>query len=296
MTNTQTTPLLNTEETYKSLQPFGNIEELNANTTEIRARFADQMTPSTYAVLDVLHRYASKYYGVSFRSKSKIALELGISRRTVIRACKTLEKLEVIEQYELKRHNGDRRQSSNAIVFVSVIEEEAKVDEINEVTPECHSVDAPFNAQKDLSTTYVTCACRNKNKVVKESKVKYEVKTEVAEPKSNAKDLLKESLPNGWFEQASPYAADYNDLYRITGELFKAKVNTVVRIETHVEEFGAVLRSAWVKLKNGRINPEKWYAYLFAAFRGKAERLEHEEKMNPIMNGIRALLDGHPVD
>ena len=79
--------LLNTDETYRDLQPFFSIGELNANTAEIRLQFGAQFTQSTRNVLDVIHRYASKYYGVSYRSKSKIAAELGVTRRTVIRAC-----------------------------------------------------------------------------------------------------------------------------------------------------------------------------------------------------------------
>lgn len=260
--------LLNTSETYSALQPFQSIEELNANTSEIRTQFADQLTPSTYAVLDVLHRYASKYYGVSYRSKSKIALELGISRRTVVRACNTLESLGVIEQHALKRHNGDKRQSSNAIVFVDA------------VTPECHTVDAPNNAPKDLSTTYVTDAPadKNDNSAVKEIE------------KKDDRELLKDSLPSGWYEEAVAYTTDYTDLYRITGELFKAKVNTSIRVETYVAEFGDVLQGAWAKLKNGRINPSKWYAYLFTAFRRKAHAIERAETVNPILGDIAAMM------
>ena len=113
----------------------------------------------------------------------------------------------------------------------------------------------------------------------------------VKENKTDKKELLKELLPDGWYEQAFAYTSDYNDLYRITGELFKAKVNTSIRIETHVEEFGAVLRSAYGRLKNGRINPTKWYAYLFSAFRRKAHALERSEKINPMLSEIAAMFD-----
>src|SRR5690554_4689653 len=140
--------LLNTESTYKMLQPFEKIEQVNANTRAIREQFADKLSPATRQVLDVLHRYASKYYGVCFLSKSKIADKLGVSKRTVIRACQRLEELGVIAQYPLYRHNGDRRQSSNAIVFVAQIEaKEAFVEQSeSNVTPECHPKDAPLNA------------------------------------------------------------------------------------------------------------------------------------------------------
>lgn len=135
--------LLNTETTYLSLQPFGNVEELNKNTVLIREQFADQLTPSTLAVLDVLHRYACKFPGVCYLSKSKIAEMVGVTRRTVIRACNLLETLGIIKQHELKRHNGDKRQSSNAIVFIAVEKEN--------VTPECHTKEALANTQNLLN-------------------------------------------------------------------------------------------------------------------------------------------------
>ncbi|MBO1910740.1 helix-turn-helix domain-containing protein, partial [Microvirga sp. 3-52] len=127
--------LLNTIDTYKLLQPFAHIDELNKNTIHVRELYADQLTPSTKEVLDVLHRYSCKYPGVCYLSKNKIAEMVGVSRRTVIRACNQLETLGIISQHELKRHNGDKRQSSNAIVFVAV----EKEDDNNNVTPECHT-------------------------------------------------------------------------------------------------------------------------------------------------------------
>ena len=231
--------LLNTESTYTSLQPFSSVEDLNANTINLREQYSNQLTPSTKEVLDVLHRYSCKYPGVCFLSKNKIAEMVGVTRRTVIRSCNQLESLGIINQHELKRHNGDKRQSSNAIVFIAVEKED--------VTPECHTVEALSNTHLNSSTTYVT-----------DAPVKTATKEVVKENKTDNKELLKDSLPDGWYEQSFAYTSDYNDMYRITGELFKAKVNTSIRIETHVEEFGAVLRSAYNRLKNGRINPTKW--------------------------------------
>jgi len=267
--------LLNTIDTYTSLQPFVHIDELNKNTIAVRELYADQLTPSTKEVLDVLHRYSCKYPGVSYLSKKKIAEMVGVSRMTVIRACNTLESLGIIVQHELNRHNGDKRQSSNAIVFVAVV----KADDNNIVTPECCTKEALSNTHLNSSTTYVT-----------DAPVKIDSENVVKEmPKTDNKELLKDSLPDGWYEQAFAYTSDYNDLYRITGELFKAKVNTSIRIETHVEAFGAVLRSAYVRLKNGRINPDKWYAYLFHAFRRKSQSLERAESVNPMLNEIAAM-------
>lgn len=264
--------LLNTESTYQSLQPFAHIGELNENTIHVRELYTDLLTPSTKEVLDVLHRYSCKYPGVCFLSKNKIADMVGVSRRTVVRSCNQLESLGIINQHELNRHNGDKRQSSNAIVFVK--------QEKENVTPECHTKEALSNTHLNSSTTYVT-----------DAPVKTATKEVVKDNKTDNKELLKESLPDGWYQQAFAYTSDYNDLYRITGELFKAKVKTSIRIETHAEAFGAVLRSAYGRLKNGRINPEKWYAYLFHAFRRKAHALERSETVNPILNGIAAMFD-----
>lgn len=167
----KTAKLLNTESTYKLLQPFGTIEQLNANTRAIRQQYAKELPLATRQVLDVLHRYAAKYYGVCFLSKSKIAEMIGISKRTVIRACQRLESLGIVVQYELYRHNGDKRQSSNAIVFLTQISaratfvndngQESDNRQQSDVTPVCHSVEALSDTQNKKSlkdNTYATQA------------------------------------------------------------------------------------------------------------------------------------------
>ena len=134
---------LNTEDTYKMLQPFESIEQLNANTSVIREQYKLELTPAARQVLDVLHRYASKFYGVCYMAKSEIARMVGVSKRTVIRACQLLEALGCIAQYETKRVNGDKRQSTNAIVFLTqleaksaFVEEEVGQAENTSVTPD----------------------------------------------------------------------------------------------------------------------------------------------------------------
>ena len=145
--------LKNTIETYQSLQPFFSIDELNANTKLIRERHGKDLTRSTYRVLDILHRYSCKYYGVSYRSKSKIAAELGISRKTVTRACQQLESLGTIQQYSLKRHNGDRRRSSNAIVFIRL--EPSKTEN---VPTKCPDKETPLDSKQLNPSFYDTYA------------------------------------------------------------------------------------------------------------------------------------------
>lgn len=256
--------LLNTESTYKQLQPFKTLDQLNANTRAIRERYSNQLTKSTYRVLDVLAKYSCKFFGVSYRSKNKIASELGISVKTVTRSCAKLEELGIIKQYATKRATGDKRRSTDAVVFVPL-----NLVQNDNVSTQCPDKDTPINT-KDLSNTKDTVA---------------------ASQNADDKEYLKNSLPDGWYEQAVAYARNAQDLYTITGELFKAKHGTTIKIEDYVEEFGQVLQQSWFNLKQGRVNPNRWYAYLYAAFKRTAHNLEGYQKAKPIMDGIKELFD-----
>lgn len=235
--------LLNTESTYQMLQPFTTIEQLNANTIAIRQQFGKQLTKATREVLDVLHRYASKYYGVCYLSKSKIANMLDISRRTVIRACELLESLGIIVQYELKRHNGDKRQSSNAIVFLSQIaarEAFGQVDEPmsdnmrinNDVTPACHSIDAPHKApEKNINNTYDT-----------------------GERAALIKNGLVSKLPKTLKYALAPFF-DAEELYEMVGVVYKAKasVDRDIQIEDYEKEYYDTILKVTSSYKLGKV-------------------------------------------
>ena len=225
--------LLNTESTYKMLAPFTSIEQLNANTKAVRQQFGKQLTKATREVLDVLHRYASKYYGLCYLSKSKIADMLGISRRTVIRACDLLESLGIIVQYELMRHNGDKRQSSNAIVFLSQISaREAFGQEVEvDVTPECHAKDALSDTpQKDLNNTYDT-----------------------GERATLIKNGLVSKLPKTLKYALAPFF-DAEELYEMVGVIYKAKasVDRDIKIEDHEEMYREAILSVMNAFKRGK--------------------------------------------
>ncbi|KQL54530.1 hypothetical protein AN964_14195 [Heyndrickxia shackletonii] len=111
--------IIASEETYKNLSTFNDIQELNEAVRYYKEQFKDKLSKSTVQVLDQLQRYSCVYFGVSFRAKANIAETLNISRRTVIRACQLLEKLGIIKQYEMKR-SKDMQQTSNAIVIQPV--------------------------------------------------------------------------------------------------------------------------------------------------------------------------------
>lgn len=259
--------LLNTESTYKMLAPFTSIEQLNANTKAVRQQFGKQLTKATREVLDVLHRYASKYYGLCYLSKSKIADMLGISRRTVIRACDLLESLGVIVQYELMRHKGDKRQSSNAIVFLTQISARDAFGQANEVvsdnmhaehvTPECHAVDALSDTtKKDLNNTYDT-----------------------GERAALIKNGLVSKLPKTLKYVLAPFF-DAEELYEMVGVVYKAKasVDRNIRIEDHEDTFRETILSVINAFKRGKT--KSLPAVLYRAIQATTHSITLKERLS----------------
>lgn len=216
--------LLNTEDTYKALQPFQTVEELNANTKAIREQYADQMTPSTYRVLDALARYACKYPGVSYRSKAKIAAELGIDRKTVTRACAALEALGVVKQYATNRASGDRRRSTDAIVFVRVIAE---------VPAECPDQEAPAKTIKISNYTRDT-------------------------DKPAESDILKRGLLSKLPKELGQTLGVFFDvptIHRLYGVMLRAKssVDRLMAFESNESEYNCAIMSVISAWKRGKV-------------------------------------------
>ncbi|MBD7984391.1 helix-turn-helix domain-containing protein [Sporosarcina sp. Sa2YVA2] len=254
--------MLNTETTYISLQPFSSVDELNANTIAIRAQYRDQLTPSTIAVLDVLHRYSCKYPGVCYLSKSKIAEMVGVTRRTVVRACNALESLGIIVQHELFRHKGDKRQSSNAIVFV-VVEKE-------NVTPECHSKEALSDTHLNSSNTLDTRkADFDKKEVVKN----------VEEVKADIKRGLRDKMPAYIYDLLSPYF-DLDDLYQAYGTLLrgKASIDKSIMFESNERLYSDAVLSVIHAYKRGVVR--NLFAVLFTAAQDTTAQIYRNENYN----------------
>lgn len=284
--------LLNTVDTYLSLQPFKDVDQLNKNTVEIRNQFADQMTLSTKKVLDVLHRYAVKYPGVCYLSKNKIAEMVGVSRMTVIRACKSLEEFGVVVQYELNRHNGDRRQSSNAIVFVS-IQEEIKADENNNVTPECDTQDTLSKTQKILNNTLDT----GKQDFVKKEVVKESLKDKDQNKKDSStiyeevKRGLRDKMPSYLYDTLAPYF-NLDDLYQAYGALIRGKayVDKSIQFEAHEGLFKDAILSVINAYKRGVVR--NIFSVMYAAARDTSAQIyrrENYSKNNLVADYIKGL-------
>lgn len=143
-------------ETYKNLSTFKTIKELNDTVRTYKEKFMNQLNKNQLAVLVHLHNHSAKFFGVSFKTKKKIAEALNISRRTVIRACLHLESLGILKQLEMKR-KSDMKQTSNAIVIQPIIVEEQIV------TPEPAKND-DFCHTKKTTTKILKQNIKDKNK------------------------------------------------------------------------------------------------------------------------------------
>ena len=229
--------LLNTESTYALLQPFESIEQLNANTKVIRQQFGELMTTSMLNVLDVLHRYASKFYGVCYLAKSSIAKMVGLSTRQVVRICNALGTMGIITQYEINRANGDKRQSSNAIVFLTQISAREAFGQVDEVVSdnmqchtECHTNALSQTPKKDLKNTYDT-----------------------DERAALVKNGLVSKLPKTLKYALAPFF-DAEELYEMVGVVYKAKasVDRDIQIEDYEDTYRETILSVINAFKRGK--------------------------------------------
>lgn len=229
--------LLNTQSTFELLQPFATIEQLNANTKAIRARLGRALSANDREVLDFIHRHALRFIGVCYATKNTIAKACGLSRRTVIRICNRLEELGVIAQYEMKREIGDKRQSSNAIVFLTQISAReafsADIEVVSDnmrVTPDVTPLSPNKTPEKDNKNTYDT------------------------EKTSLLKKGLVTKLPKTLKDALAPFF-DADKLYELTGVVFKAKaaVDRDIKLEDNEQEYYDAILSVINAYKRGRI-------------------------------------------
>lgn len=261
--------LINTDTQRASYAPFETIDQLNANTIAIRAQYAEFMTTTEKAVLDVLHRYATKQYGVSYLSKSSIAEKVGVTRRQVIRICNKFEAQGIIVQYATDRKRGGG-QTSNTIVFLTQVmaraafvnEAETVADNMQEVTevasvvtgdvtPNVTDLEAPKDAPKELKDL----------KITKDTKARDAIK-----------DGLVSKLPKTLKNALAPFF-DADELYEFTGVVYKAKaaIDKSIRIEDHESEYYNAIVSVINAFKRGKV--KSLPAVLYHAIKTTTKRI-----------------------
>lgn len=219
-----TITLLNTPETFESLQPFISLQDHNDNMMEIRKQYNDHLTKSEKRILDHISQYSCKYPGLSYKSKEKVARDLEISKRTVIRACNKFAALGFIKQHAVKRHNGDRRQSSNIIVFIRLKQD---------VTPECHP-----------------------KKALPESLVPSYTKDTV-----NPDEMIKKGLANKMPKRIAHVLSAFFDaegMYNAYGAMLrgKASIDRTIAFEQHEDEYYKTILSVMELHKRGKVRKD----------------------------------------
>lgn len=222
--------LLNEKETFKQLQTFHDISELNRAVKQHKRLISSNKHKNIYAVLDLIAQYSCVYFGVSFLSQNSIATELNISYKTVQRAVDKLVELGIVIKHASKRASGDKRQTSNILVIQPITDES--------VQAEVSSQEAP-----QLNSNYINTDETEKSVAAKE-----------VDNQTLIKDGLVAKLPPTLQHALAPFF-DYNELYSLAGVVFKAKaaVDKSIRIEDHASEYYKAIIEVMSAFKRGKV-------------------------------------------
>lgn len=212
--------LQSTVSTFKSLQSFNSLDQLNESIKITFQNFKSILTKSSIRVLAHIAKYSVKYLGVSFLSKQSIANALDVDIRTVRRCIRQLEDSCLVKSYRLKRVNNDRRETSSAIVIQPLIS----------VLPVCPSKETSYK-HKNINNTDVT----------------------EAPAQSELVKILVNKLPKPL--QVLQYYFSMEEIYSIVGTVYKAKssVDKGISIEEHSFEFENTLKQVIQSYKLNRI-------------------------------------------
>lgn len=223
MTKKKAITIIASEEAYKNLATFNDINELNEAVRTHKETHSDNLNKNQLRILNLLHRYSAKFKGVSFLTKNNIANQLDISRRTVIRACQRLEELNIIKQYETKR-KSDMQQSSNAIVIQQIPDEENDNQNgtlINNVTQEVTQESANYdeNCHSSKTTSFEKQSNNNKRNT----------RTHTHENTDNQFDYtsVSSNVPASFIDNIKPFFNDADTIYKLYSRLTLAIRNTL---------------------------------------------------------------------
>lgn len=212
-----------TTNTFKRLQTFNSLKELNESIKVTFENYSNHMTNTTKQVLGILSKYSIKYLGVSFLSKQSIADMLKVNIRTVRRAVRQLEDLGIVKSYRLKRVTGDRRESSSCIQLQKLI-------------------------------SVLPYALANKqNKSLKNNRITIATEEKVKSTKNHVIEGLISKLPKPL--HIFKYYFNVDEIYKYTGIVFRAKstVDKSIELEDHSEEFEITIKQVIQSFKLSKI-------------------------------------------
>lgn len=235
--------------TFKSLQSFNSLDQLNESIQIAFQNFKSILTKSSMRVLAHIAKYSVKYLGVSFLSKQSIADALDINIRTIRRAIRQLEELHLIKSYRLKRVNNDRRETSSAIVIQPLV---------SNVLPVCPTNKQSINS-KDINNTVVT-----KEPAQKES------------DEQVIKDALLSKLPKSL--RVLGYFFDADMLYKHVGTIYKAKKSYDLAIEDYEQEFELTIKQVIQSYKMGKVR--NFAGVLFVAIQSLCKSIQLQSSLH----------------
>ncbi|MCY8235535.1 helix-turn-helix domain-containing protein [Priestia endophytica] len=247
----QAIEIIASEDTFKNLSIFENIDQLNETVRAHKEIFENELNKTQIAVLDLLHRYSAKYKGVSFLTKNKMADLLGKSRRTIIRACNHLEELGIIRQYEMKR-SSDMQQTSNAIVIQPIEQpvEQPIADDTQETVKMSHQ-------ENNISLKQT----HNINTIREESVSK--------------KEIYPSFIPKRFIEKVRSYFPKVDDVYQLWGKIRLGYLHANVErpLEDLTDMAVNIVNDSIAALKLNRINAGQSFDALRRYTYGTAHRV-----------------------
>ncbi len=225
-----------------------------------------QLTERNRAVLDTISRDACKYTGVCYLSKQKIAEDAGYkTRRTAIRACKEMEDLGILKQYETRRVAGDKRQSVNIIVIQNVAVDLETDQQVNGVAlSESRSNLTKSDMGSSIQSQQAVTAESHNKKAFNKSPIKTNTSKETCkETEMLLEKSLKHSIPTVFYNAFSPFFY-MNTLYEIYGVLLRAKasINPTFMLEDHAEDYIGHFHNVIRLYKWGKVKSLANYLYV----------------------------------
>ncbi|APH06434.1 helix-turn-helix domain-containing protein [Bacillus weihaiensis] len=102
-------------EAVKGYQSFSSVEEMDKAVRGFLYHHKQELSEGTLKVLTFIWTHSTKVIGVSFAKHETIAKDVGLSRRTVMRAIHKLESLRILSKIPTIRPNG--KQGVNILVI-----------------------------------------------------------------------------------------------------------------------------------------------------------------------------------
>ena len=178
-------------DTIQKYQSFTTIEEMDKSVRGFLYKHKAELSEGTLAVLHLIWKHSVKVVGVSFAKYDYIAEQVGLSKRTVIRAVKLLEERGIIKKIPTKRMNG--KQGVNLLIIQTF----ETIDSMK-TTMSPKSVTAPVTPNKTENKQSSLCE--------KKTKERTNVR-EACEPALQELDssYLPESIPEEFKKTAQPF-------------------------------------------------------------------------------------------